>query len=548
MTAAGHAEPTGGGAAGGGDLAVVRVLAARATRDARTRTLSFAALFALYAYVQPAGFRHAYPTLADRVSFAHSFAGNDALRLFYGYPYEVTSIAGYTAWRVGGTLAIAAAAFGVLAAVRAFRGEEESGRTELVLAGRATRGGVFASALLALASSVVALWAAQLAGFAAGGLPLAGSAYLALSVASVAVVYAAVGTLASQLAPTRRLALELGSGAVALGLLLRVIADTASGAGWLRWVTPLGWAEQARPFTGARPAVLLVPAMTAAALFGAAFVLAARRDIGTGLLAERESSPPRLRMLGSPFMYALRSQKSSLVAWAGSIGAFALVFGTVSASIGSAALSGGVRRELAKLSSASITTPTGYLAFVFLFFALALGLFACAQVNAARHEEGEQRLETLLALPLTRLRWLGSRVLLTVLAIAAIALLAGLLAWAGAAAEGVSVSLPTMLGAAANCLPTALLFLALALLAYALVPRVSVGVGYGIVAVAFLWQLVGSLVGAPRWLLDATPFAHMALIPVQSFRAGAAVAMLAIALGAAAAAALAFRRRDLIGD
>jgi ABC-2 type transport system permease protein len=42
-------------------------------------------------------------------------------------------VSGYTAWRVGGTLAIAAAAFGVLAAVRALRAEEDIGRMELVL-------------------------------------------------------------------------------------------------------------------------------------------------------------------------------------------------------------------------------------------------------------------------------------------------------------------------------------------------------------------------------------------------------------------------------
>ena len=58
-------------------------LARRAFRDARTRTIAFGYLFAAYAYIQPVGYRHAYPTLSDRLAFAHSFASNDALRLFY---------------------------------------------------------------------------------------------------------------------------------------------------------------------------------------------------------------------------------------------------------------------------------------------------------------------------------------------------------------------------------------------------------------------------------------------------------------------------------
>jgi polyether ionophore transport system permease protein len=97
-----------------------------------------------------------------------------------------------------------------------------------------------------------------------------------------------------------------------------------------------------------------------------------------------------------------------------------------------------------------------------------------------------------------------------------------LFTWAGAASAGVDISLGHMLEAGANCLPVSLLFLGLAALAYAVVPRASVGVAYGLVTLAFVWQLVGSLVGVPDWLVDVTPFAHVGLVPTQSFRIGAA--------------------------
>ncbi len=66
-------------------------------------------------------------------------------------------------------------------------------------------------------------------------------------------------------------------------------------------------------------------------------------------------------------------------------------------------------------------------------------------------------------------------------------------------------------------------------------------------AVAFLWQLFGSLLGAPKWLVKVTPFAHVGLVPAQPFRAGAAAVMVAIGLLAAIAAVAVFNRRDLIG-
>jgi ABC-2 type transport system permease protein len=528
-------------------LGPARALARRAFRDGRTRTIAFAYLFALYAYIQPDGYRHAYPTLSARLAFAHSFASNDALRLFYGYPYDVTSVSGYTAWRVGGTLAIVAAVFGVLAAVRALRTEEDTGRMELVLAAPVGRLTAYLSAMAAIAAQVLILWLAEFAGFVAGGLPVGGSAYLALATASVVPVFVGVGAVASQLAPTRRIALELGSAIVGLSLLLRVIGDTASGAGWVRWVTPLGWAEELRPFTGPQPVVLLLAAAATVLLLVAAARIALGRDVGTGVLPARDTAAPRLRLLSSPTAQALRSERATLVVWLTSVGAFAFILGTVSSSVSSVGISKSLQREIAKLGSGSILTPTGYLAFVFIFFILAVSLFACAQIGAARQEEADQQLETLLSLPVSRRGWLGGRLLLATAGAVAISLVGSLFTWAGAASQGVGVSLPRMLEAGANCLPVSLLFLGIAALAYAAAPRASAGIAYGLVTVAFLWNLTGSLLGAPSWLVNLTPFAHVGLVPAEPFRTVAAIVMLAIGAVSAAAAIGVFRRRDLLG-
>ncbi len=532
---------------GGVGLDAARALVRRALRDARTRTIAFAYLFGVYAYIQPAGFRSAYPTLTDRLAFAHSFASNDAIRLFYGYPYNPVTVAAYTAWRVGGTLAIAAAFFGLLAAVRALRAEEEAGRMELVLAGVLGRQTVFVCAMAAIALSTVTLWLAEFAGFAIAGLPAGGSAYLALSTVSVVVAFVGVGALVSQLAPTRRIALELGSAIVALAWILRVIADTSHGAGWLRSLSPLGWAEQMRPFTGARPAFLLLPVAASVVMLLAAARIAGRRDIGTGILPSRDSAEPRLRLLSSPTAQALRTDQGGLIAWACGVGAFAVILGLVSASVSSAGISSSIRREIAKLGSGSIATPAGYLSFVFILFILAISVFACGQIGHARQEEADQQLETLLSLPVSRIRWLGGRLLLAALGSAALSLVAGLLTWASASSQGVSISLAHALEAGANCVPVALLFLGIAALAYAIVPRESAGTAYGVLAVTFVWYLVGSLLTVPKWVVKLTPFAHVGLVPVQPFQGGAAAIMAGIGTAAALAALGLFRRRDLLG-
>jgi ABC-2 type transport system permease protein len=522
-------------------------VARRSFADARIRTAAFASLFAVIAYIQPIGYGQAYPKLADRIAFASSFGDNMAVRLLYGQPRDLLTVGGYSAWRVGGTLAIFAAVWGLLGAVRALRAEEETGRMELVLAGLLGRRGAYLSAMAAVGAGAVVLWLAAFAGLAAGGLPVSGSAYLALAVSSVAVVFAGVGALTSQLARTRRGATQIGVAALGVFFVLRFVADTSSGLGALRWATPLGWAEELRPFTGARPLVLLLPVAACAAMLIAAMRMATRRDVGTGLLAGSDTSAPWMGLLSSPTAHALRSERGSLAVWVSSVGAFAVITGLLAKSSSSAGMSKGLQQQLQKLGSGSVTTPDGYLGLTFLFFLLAVSLYAVAQISAARDEEAGERLDTLLALPVGRRRWLGGRLALAIASAAVLSLLAGALAWAGATAVGVSVSLPRMLEAGANCLPVAILFLGVAALCFALVPRASAGVSYAIVCVTFLWQLFGALLGAPHWFVDLSPFEHVGLVPGQPFNAPGAIVMLAIGIACAVAAIISFQRRDLVG-
>jgi ABC-2 type transport system permease protein len=463
-------------------------------------------------------------------------------------PHDLLTTGGFTAWRFGGFTVVVTSVWGLVAAVRALRAEEDTGRKELVLAGSVSRRSAYASVVAALGAAAAILWLTMFAGLVAGRLPAGGSAYLALATIAPALVFVGLGALASQLAPTRRLALELATSTLGVALLLRVIADTAGGLGWLRWSTPLGWSEELRPFAGPRPAVLLLPALTTMLLLAAAGLIAVRRDAGTGILQSRDSAEADLRLLASPTALALRAGRGTVAAWAAGIGLFALVIGILSTSFTSADISTNLQEQLHKVGGATLTTPAGALGFYFLLFVLAVSLYTCSQVAAIRREEADQQLETLFAQPIGRRRWLSERLLVAAASAAVLALTAALLAWIGAAGQHAGVSLLRLLEAGANCLPTALLFLGVAVLAFALWPRAAGGLAYGIVTVAFVWQLFGSLLGAPHWLLQVTPFAHVGLVPAQPFRTTAAIVMLALAGATSAAGAWIFARRDLVAS
>jgi ABC-2 type transport system permease protein len=276
--------------------------------------------------------------------------------------------------------------------------------------------------------------------------------------------------------------------------------------------------------------------------------ISASRDVGAGLIRTADSAPPSGWLLSSPTALALRRERGVLAVWVIGFAIFGVILGAISTSVSTAGIPENLQKEFEKFGSGSIISPTGYLSFVFIVFIFAVCLFVCSQIGAARQEESEQQLETLLALPVSRYHWLGGRLLLAAGAAAVLSLLAGLLTWAGATAQSVDISLPKLLEAGANCLPISLLFLGISALAYALLPRASSAISYSLVSVAFVWYLVGAIGGAPRWLVDITPFQHIGLVPVQSFRVGAAVTMVAIGVVTAIAALYLFRQRDLLGS
>ncbi|MGA9859528.1 MAG: ABC transporter permease subunit, partial [Solirubrobacteraceae bacterium] len=411
-------------------------LVRREIADARRRTLAFGALAALITYIQPVSYRSTYPTVPERVRFARSFADDKAIRLFYGIPHDLLSVGGYTAWRAGSVLAVVFAVWALLTSAASLRGQEETLRTETLLALPVRRGEILAAAMAAACAQAILLVGVVFVALVAAGLPAAGSAFEAIAAGSVIPVFLGVGAVASQLEPTRRRAIELGAGCLAVMFALRVVADTAGGTGWLRSLSPLGWVEQMRAFADPRAAILLAPAVVGIALLTLALALGGRRDVGTALLSESSERPPRRWLLGSSAAFTVRSELRTLTTWLVSIAAFALIIGMISPSVTTAALSPRLRAALARVGASTLGTPAGYLGLTFLFFVVVLSLFAVAQIGAARTEELSGRVDTILAAVLGRRRWLAGRMTVAVLAAGGLAVTAALLAWAGARAAG----------------------------------------------------------------------------------------------------------------
>jgi ABC-2 type transport system permease protein len=501
------------------------------------------------------GYSTAYKSASERARFAALWGSNAGLAAINGPARKLETVAGYTAWKSFMFLIILGGVWGLLTGTRLLRGEEDAGRWELLLAGQTTRQRAARQALAGLGGGLVALWAvtalitlavAQSSKVRIGTGP---ALYFSLALVATPAVFLAAGALASQLAATRRQAAGYAGAVLGASYALRLVADSGSSLGWLRWVTPLGWAEELQPLTTPHPFALLPILALVALLAGLAAHLAGVRDLGASVLPDRTRPAAGARLLARPLGLALRLALTTLLAWASAIGAMALLMGYIAKQGGTALTSSAsVERVISRLGFQG-GSAAAYLGFTFLIIAVMIAFLAAGQISAVRTEEAEGRLEQLLVRPLSRASWLLGRIALIAAALIAGALVAGVFSWAGAASQNAGVSLASLLAAAFNVVPPALCLLGIAVLGFGLVPRATAAVAYGVLVWSLLVDLVGGAFGnANHWLLDTSVFHHMSSAPAVSPDWRSSAVLVGLALGTCALGVLAFVQRDLAGE
>jgi polyether ionophore transport system permease protein len=533
-----------------GDATIV--VAGHAWRMVRRGALIWGAVFALLIFSSISGYESSYGTPAERAHLAMTLGGNAGLQALFGQARDLFTTQGFVAWRTAGVIAPVAAIWGLLSATRLMRGEEEAGRWEILLAGAVTPGRAALACLAALGGAIGAAWALTAAtavgiGVLGYGFPLTGALFLALALVCPAAIFMAIGAVASQLAATRRQAATIGAAVFGLALILRMAADSSSGADWLHWSTPLGWVEELHPLTGSQPAALLPILALVTGLCGLAVWLASRRDLGASLLPARDRAAPDPSLLGSTTAQALRSARGNLIGWAAGVGVAAFAFGLIAKSVAEAVKGSPEAVAETKGLGANISTAEGYLGLTFLFLIVAIALYGASQVSATREEESSGRTEELFAQPVRRVGWLAGRLAVALGGMAILSAIAALLGWAGGAAGGAETPIGETLLGGLNAMPIAILFLGIGTLALGLIPRETTAVAFGAVTLTFLLAIVGETLQAPGWVLDLSPFHHLAVVPGGSIEVGASLTMVAIGAAAAALGVLVFERRDVVG-
>ncbi len=533
-------------------LSIARFTGRRAVRTGALWGL----VFGLYVYDNAFAFHTIAPTVAQRDRLLAPMASNAGLKALLGDTRQITTLGGFTDWRAIGVTVLVASVWGLMAATKALRGEETAGRWELFLAGPTTPRRAAANALAGLGAGVLAMYVltallTDLVGARADvGFSVGQSLLFAVAVVAGAAMFAAVGAVASELMPTRARAAGVSAAVFGAAFMLRALGDASSSAHWLVYVSPLGWVEQLHPLTGAQP-LWLLPIFGLVAVSAAATVLLAGRDLGDSLLADKDTARPRMALLGSPLSFALRMSWAAIAGWLTATVVAAVLYGSLAKSTGQAfASSGALRKFTGQLTHVAqrqlqLAGTRVFAGIIFLILMTLIMAYVASAVGKVREDEAEGYLDNLVVRGVSRQRWLCGRAVLIFAVLVGAGVLAGVAFWAAAASQHAGLSFHELLLAGLNSAAPAALLLGIGLLALGFIPRLTTVVCWGILAWAFLLDMLGSAVKVNHWLMDTSLLYHPALAPAVSPNWRIVGTYLALGCAAALLGGWRFTQRDL---
>jgi ABC-2 type transport system permease protein len=347
----------------------------------------------------------------------------------------------------------------------------------------------------------------------------------------------------SQVTEHARAASGLALALLGIAFLLRAIGDVQTEHGsWVSWLSPIGWAQQIRAFVDLRwwPLGLSLALVVLLLVLGAA--LAAKRDLGAGLVPPRAGRPDAAAWLAGPLALAWRQQRASVLAWGVGVGVTALACGTFVDSVGDMVAE---NPDVAAMLGDPTDLTSGFVAIMALFLGLGACGFAVASAQRARGEETAGRLEPLLATGLGRLRWYGGQLVVTLLGTAVLLAASALGLWLGALSVGEDTfGLVDYLSASFAYLPAIAVVTGVAVAAFGWRPGLAV-LAWALLAYSFVVTMFGALLDLPDTARAVSPFWHVPQLPGTEVEPWPFVWLTVIAVALVTAGLAGFRKRDV---
>lgn len=462
--------------------------------------------------------------------------------VFVGDSYTTASMYGnYMTVFTGIILAI----WNILFVTKHLRNDEELGRLELV---RTNSVGKLSNitAVLFIAFLVNLLtFILMVFGFyfiSSGSMPLEGNINYSLATCGFAFLFAVISALFSQISSTARIANSLSFITLFVVYIMRAIGDVSVDS--LSYLSPLGLVSKAQSFVNDYYWPLIIIILEILVLIAITYLLAYKRDLGEGLVKEKQASANLSPLVRGVTSFVFKLQKTQIIIWSLVIFSFASMYGSVLGDLEGYINSSEMLKNMLQIDSEFSLTEQ-FVSLLVIIMSMISALATIAIFNRISDEESKNLSEEILTKPVSRINYLLSFIIVAVVCAIIFQILIALGFWLVGKNYLVDIpDLSTFFVATINFLPAILLSISIAILAFGISPKLS-WLGYLFLGYSFLVVYIGRLFNFPKIMEKISPFGFTPTYPTEELNLSINIILLALSIIISLVGITIYRKRDI---
>lgn len=424
------------------------------------------------------------------------------------------------------------------------RRDEEEGRAELLYSLPMSRlSGLISTILLVVLMNLALalLIGVCLAVMGIEGMDSQGSFLYGAAIGVAGLVFASIAALFAQLSQGSRGANAFSLVILGLAYLLRAVGDI--GDEILSLISPLGLICRTEVYVNDYWWPILVCIGISAVLFILSVALNVRRDMDQGLLPHREGKAYS-KFLSSPLALNLRLLRTQIIAWTITMlilgAAYGSIFGDIELFLASSDVI-----KMVFAADPNVNMEEQFVVTLMMIMSIIAVAAVLMMVLKIKSEEGNGRLDMMIAGPVSRQKYLFG-IVCTALVYTVVLQLATIIGmWSAAyAVMEDPIDLAVFMQAGFVYLPSIYVFIGLSVLLIGFAPKLT-NLAWLYLIYTFFAVYLGNLIDLPEWTASITPIGVTPMIPSEDMDWSIILILIGICIALFVGGFITFKRRDL---
>ncbi|MGM0875687.1 MAG: ABC transporter permease [Bacillota bacterium] len=443
--------------------------------------------------------------------------------------------------------AIVVAIMSILLVTRHTRADEEEGRIELIRSlpvGRLSNASATVFVLFCTNVLLALLIGFGLYSLRIESMDLEGSLLYGAALGATGIFFTAITALFAQLTENSRGTIGLSFTVLGVAYLIRAVGDVSNET--LSWFSPLGWILGTEVYVKNVWWPILLTVGVAFFLVAVALYLNKIRDLESGFLPAKPGRKYASRFLQSPFGLAIRLQRTGIIAWAIGMYVLGASYGSVFGDLESFFSNNEMMTDLlTPVEGLSLTEQ--FLSMLMSVISMICTVPALMFMLKLKGEEKKNRIEHLLSRAVSRIKVIGSYLLLSMIFGFVMLFLALIGLWSAATSVmNDAIPFTMMFEAAMVYLPAIWMMIGLAVLLVGLFPEFT-SLTWLYLGYSFLVVYLGGLLQFPEWMRKLSPFGQIPQLPVEEMNFLKVFTLTCLAVVLMVIGFIGYRKRDITG-